>query len=314
MSQASARLKRVQPWIAVAALGLAGFLIYRALRNYSLAEILAALGEISLPHLALGAAFAAGSYLCLTGFDALAVRYAGRDLPYRKIALASFTALSIGHTLGFAALSSGAVRYRLYSGWGLSAGDVARIILFCGLTVAVGLITLGALAAMLRPGLVAEILGIAPALVIALGGALLGLIAAYLLLAAFGRGALRIRQFRLPLPPFRLAVGQIVIGTLNFGLVAAVLHQMLASSEIGFLPVAAVYVTANVAALVSHVPGGVGVIEAVILSLVPGADVVAALIAFRTIYFLIPFAIGSTLLGLIELRRRRRRAAGATSA
>lgn len=309
MSKTSARLKRFQPWIALAAVGLASFLIYRALKGYSLEEIRASLGQISVRHLALGAAFAAGSYLCLTGFDTLAVRYTRGQVPYRKIALASFVALSIGHTLGFAAFSSGAVRYRFYSSWGLSAGDIARIILFCGLTVLLGLSTLGALSAILQPRLVAQIFGIAPALVIALGVALLGVIAAYLLVAAFGRGSLRIRQFRIPLPPFRLAVGQIVIGTLNFGLVAAVLHQMLAaSSDIGFLPVAAVYVTANVAAIVSHVPGGIGVIEAVILSLVPGADVVAALIAFRTIYFLIPFAIGSTLLGIIELRRRRQRA------
>ena len=70
------------------------------------------------------------------------MRYAGRDLPYRKIALTSFISLSIGHTLGFAAFSSGAVRYRFYAAWGLSAGDVGRIIVFCGFTVLVGLCTL----------------------------------------------------------------------------------------------------------------------------------------------------------------------------
>ena len=123
MGNASSKLKRLQPLIAVAAFGIAAFLVYRALRQHSMSDILDSLRSISPGHLALGAALTAVSFLCLTGYDALAVRYTGRDLPYRKIALASFTALSIGHTLGLAALSSGAVRYRFYTSWGLSPGD-----------------------------------------------------------------------------------------------------------------------------------------------------------------------------------------------
>jgi hypothetical protein len=73
--------------------------------------------------------------------------------------------------------------------------------------------------------------------------------------------------------------------------------------------VAAAYVAANAVGIVSHVPGGLGVIEAVLLSLVPGANVIGALVAFRAIYFLIPFLIGGVVLGVSELLRRRRRAA-----
>ena len=113
----------------MAAFALAAFLVHRALQQYGMSEILEFAGRRSRSrHLALGAAFTAGSFLCLTGSDTLAVRYTGRDLPYRKIALASFTSLSIGHTVGLAALSSGAVRYRFYTGWGLSPGDVGRIV------------------------------------------------------------------------------------------------------------------------------------------------------------------------------------------
>ncbi|MGH2604930.1 MAG: lysylphosphatidylglycerol synthase transmembrane domain-containing protein, partial [Dehalococcoidia bacterium] len=116
-----------------------------------MSEVLESLRAISLHHLGLGAAFTVGSFICLTGSDTLAIRYTGRDLPYRKIALASFTALSIGHTLGFAALSSGAIRYRFYTGWGLSPGDLGRIVLFCAMTVAVGLATTGGLASLIEP-------------------------------------------------------------------------------------------------------------------------------------------------------------------
>ena len=117
MSDTSFSLKRLHPWIGVTVFGLGAFLIYRALRGHSLEEIVQSLGAISSTHLALGAAFTAGSYLCLTANDTLAVRYTKGDLPYRRIALASLISLSIGHTLGLAAFSSGAVRYRFYTAW-----------------------------------------------------------------------------------------------------------------------------------------------------------------------------------------------------
>ena len=144
---------------------------------------------------------------------------------------------------------------------------------------------------------------------IAAGVVLLVLLAVYLALTTFVRRPIHIRNFTMPLPPLTLAIGQFLVGTCDFLLVSAVLHQMLsASAEIGFFPVAAVYVMANTAAIVSHVPGGLGVTEAVILSLVPGANVIGALIAFRTIYFLIPFVIGSLMLGAFEFAHRRHRA------
>ncbi len=301
-------LKRLHPWIGAAAFAVAALLIWRTLHRYSLHAILDSLSMISAHHLALGAVFTAGSYFCLTGFDTLALRYTKSELPYRKIALASFTALSIGHTLGFAAFSSGAVRYRLYAGWGLSAGDVGRIIVFCGVTVGLGLATLGGGVLLVRHALIAQLFGADPRAMLILGLVLLAVVAIYLALAAFVHRPIRIRNFELPVPTLKLALGQIVVGTLDPLLVSAVLHQMLkASAHVGFLPVAMCYVAANVAAIISHVPGGLGVIEAVILSLVPGANVIGALVAFRALYYLIPFVLGSLVFGASELVRRQRR-------
>jgi glycosyltransferase 2 family protein len=305
----SSSFRRLHPWLGAAVFALAAFLIWRALRPYSLSEIRESLSLISPRHLALGAAFTAASFLCLTGVDTLAVRYTRSDLSYRRIALASFTALSIGHTLGFAAFSSGAVRYRFYTGWGLSPGDVARIIVFCGLTVLLGLCTAAGISTLIRPGLVAALFGVGPGAMIALGLLLLLVVAIYLGLAAVVRWPIRIHRFELPLPPLRLALGQVVVGTTDFLLVSAVLHQMLSASvEIAFFPVAMSYIAANSAAILSHVPGGLGVIEVVVLSLVPGANVVGALIAFRVVYYLIPFVIGSVLFAACEILRRQRRA------
>ncbi|HUO82359.1 MAG TPA: YbhN family protein [Gammaproteobacteria bacterium] len=123
------------------------------------------------PELLRAGLFAAASYLCLTMFDWLGLRYAGKPLAYRRAALGSFVSLSIGHNLGFAALSSGAIRYRYYRRWGLDAPDVARVILFCGATVGLGLAVLGGIAIVLRPDLAQDMLRVERPVVLAVGGA-----------------------------------------------------------------------------------------------------------------------------------------------
>jgi uncharacterized membrane protein YbhN (UPF0104 family) len=92
------------------------------------------------------------------------------------------------------------------------------------------------------------------------------------------------------------------------------LYQLLPpASDIGYFVVATVYVLANVASIFSHVPGGLGVLEAVVIHLMPQAAVIGALVVFRVIYFLVPFAIGAALFAAYELAQRRR-ASGAPSA
>lgn len=295
------------PFVVVSALGLAGFLLYRALSRYDLDQIIDSVTSIPLDHLALAGGFAAASYLCLTGFDALAVRYVGRRLPYPSVALASFVSLSIGHNIGLAALSSGAIRYRFYSRMGMSAREVAELILFCAITVGLGLIILGGAALLLQPGLAREITGLGQPLVVGLGIVCLMLAAGYLALAAFVRRPLRFSRWSLQIPNLRLAIGQVIVGPLNFACVAACLHQVLAAvADVAYLGVATVYVIANVTAIVSHVPGGLGVIESVVLFLLPQGQIIGALLVFRFVYFLVPLCIGSLLFAGIELARGAR--------
>jgi hypothetical protein len=245
----------------------------------------------------------------------MGVRYVGRSLPYWRVGLTSFVALSIGHNVGFAAFSSGAIRYRLYSQWGLSAAEVAKLVLFCALTVGLGLGILGGLALLLQPGLAQEITRLDRPIILALGTACMLVAAAYLVAAAFIRRPLRFRRWSLELPSLRLALGQTVVGPLNFAFVAACLYEALAASaEVTYLGVATVYVTANVATLLSHVPGGLGVIESVVLFLLPGRQVIGALILFRLAYFLVPLCIGSLLFVLLELLMRTGRRAAKEAA
>lgn len=290
-------MKRTHILHALVALAVlvAGWLIYRTLNQYSFEDIRNSVAAIPKANFALALAFAACSYLCLTLFDFLALHYVGRPLSYPRAALASFTSLAIGHNVGVAALSSGAVRYRFYTRWGLGTEEIAKLIVFCGVTVGLGLITLAGLCLLLLPGTAGKVAGLGTMASAALGIACLALSALYLLLSAFLRGDVKVRSWRFALPAPRLAAAQIAVGTVNFAFVAACLHQLL-SGEAGYMETTAAYVVGNLTALVSHVPGGLGVLEATIGFLLGGAASIGALIAFRVVYFFIPLPLGLVLL------------------
>lgn len=292
--------------LALAAIALAAFLLHRTLRGHSYEELSMLLRSADPLRVAAALGFAACSYACLTLFDAFALRYAGKPLPYPQAALASFTSLSLGHNIGLAALSSGAVRYHFYARWGLGAGEVAKVILFCGATVGIGLGTLAALALFLRPDLAVKLTGLPDGTVFAVAIGLVIALASYLALCCFVRGQWRIRSWEVELPGPRLVAAQFVVGPLNFALVAACLHQALASvGPVSYPDVAAAYVLANIASLIAHVPGGLGVIEAVVATVLPGAGVVAGLIVFRLVYFLVPLLPGAALLAFSLMSRRK---------
>lgn len=300
-------LKRWVPWITLAISATIVFMLLRALRQYDFADVLRALVSVDRSRLFLAIACVAGSYFSLTLFDTLAVRYVRRPLPYRRTLVASFTALSIGHNVGLAALSSGAIRYRFYSRWGLSAADIAKVILFCALTVALGLITLAGLAWTMRPKIAADLTGLPLPAVYAIGVTCLALSAGWLALAGAARKPIRIRRWSLAMPPLRLAAAQVAVGTMNFAFVAAALHQcILTVAEASFVEVAAVYVIGNTAAIASHVPGGLGVIEGVVMYLLPQANLLSAVILFRAVYYLLPLPLGGLCLLVAEIYFRGR--------
>jgi len=294
-------------FLVCAAVCLAVFLVYRSLGRYSVDEIEQSVRSIAGLRLASAFLFVILSYFCLSMFDALAVRYAGKPLPYANTALASFTALSIGHNVGMAALSSGAVRYRFYTRWGLTGEDIAKVIIFCGVTVGLGLVTLAGLALLLQGGGAPDFLGLDRDMRIALGLACLAGPAAYLALCVFVRRPLKIRTWRFEPPRLSLALGQIAIGTLNFACVTAAIHQLLASfTDAGYLQVASAYVTANIASLISHVPGGLGVLEATMLGILPSTASIGALVAFRVLYFFVPLTVGVPTFLISEAYYRHR--------
>lgn len=292
--------------VVFAAVVFAAVIVYRSLGRYTWTDVEASVRSIAPAHLFSSFLFVIGSYICLSGFDWLAVRYAGRPLSYPRAALASFTSLSIGHNVGLAALSSGAVRYRFYSRWGMSAEQVAKVIIFCGATVALGLGSLASLALLSSPTGRGDMLGLSPTASVILGLSILVFPMSYLLLCWRVTRSITLGRWTFQPPELRLALGQVVIGTLNFACVAGAIHQLLLGvSAIRYLEVATAYVTSNIAALISHVPGGLGVLEATMLGLLPSASAIGALVVFRVLYFFVPLLIGVPVLLASEAYFRR---------
>jgi uncharacterized membrane protein YbhN (UPF0104 family) len=299
--------RRWMSLLTAAVIALAAFLVWRVLRQFSVEDVVRSLHRLDGLHLALAALCTGGSYLSLTCFDYLGIRYAGASLSYPRVALASFIGLSIGHTLGLAPLSTGAIRYRFYSQWGLDAEATAKVILFSALTVAIGELSLSSIVLLTKPELAGRVLQLDAPTTRLLGGVGAAILVLYVLLTAKMRLGLRIRRWSIELPQWRLALAQIVIGTVNYAFVAGALYETLSAvGPADYATVATAYILANLAALMTHVPGGIGILEAVLVTLLPGTDVIGALIAFRVIYFLIPLAIGTLLFGGMELTRRVR--------
>jgi glycosyltransferase 2 family protein len=301
-SDTRARLRQwVGPLMAAVVICLVVILLYRIVNEYSWSDISQAIADVSSQRIARAGVFAAASYFCLTWFDWLALRCVDRPLAWRQAALASFCSLSIGHNVGFAGLSSGAVRYRFYARWGLAFEDVAKLVIYCGITVGMGLVTVAGCSLVFDPALIVSFAVIDRDVARMAGLMLLMLPVAYIGLTRF-RKTIALFRRTVRLPSTQLAAAQVGVGCLNYLCVAACLHQLLGGAGVvAYVDVAAAYVLANTGVIASHVPGGVGVLEGIVLSLLPGASVLAALLLFRVVYYLAPLALGLTLLSLSEI-------------
>ncbi|MFI4986721.1 MAG: lysylphosphatidylglycerol synthase domain-containing protein [Alphaproteobacteria bacterium] len=288
----------------------AAYVLYRNLETMQLADLVAHLRSLPWLHVAAAFLFSAASYLVLTAYDYLALRYAGRRLPYRKTAFASFVAFAISQNVGAALVSGGSVRYRIYSGLGLGVREIAEIVVFCAVTFALGVITVGGLMLVLDPDDVALVLGAPPASMRAVGAVLLAVGLAYLGAALVRPRPIPLGRYRLRLPSFASCVAQIAVASVDLALSGAVVYLLLpADADVTYRTFLGVYVLAAAASILSHVPGGLGVFEMVIVVMLPGvpkAASMAALVGFRCVYFLLPLALALAAMTLYELARGER--------
>jgi uncharacterized membrane protein YbhN (UPF0104 family) len=282
--------------------------LVRTLKGVDAGVILTALTEKSFGQIALAALCVIGAFCTLTFYDFFALRTIGkRQVPYRIAAMSSFASYTIGHNIGATMFTGGAIRFRIYSDYGLNAIDVAKICFLSGLTFWLGnLFVLGAGMAW-HPWAASAMDLLPPSInrLIALG--CLAGIAAYLVWISTGKGRRQLGQhgWKVVLPSARLTLLQILIGVVDLGFCALAMYLLMpAQPEIDFVSLAVVFILATLLGFASHAPGSLGVFDAAVLVALPqfGREhLLATLLVFRVLYFVIPFMIAISIMGTREL-------------
>lgn len=311
-------LAYVAPFIGLTLLVAVSFVLHRELEGHHLHEVLEHLRAIPGRNLWMAVLLAAASYWLLSFFDLLALRYAGRQVPYPTTLFTAFISYAFGHNIGLATLTGGAIRFRMYSTFGLSTLEVSTVAGFCTLTSAIGLCLLIGGGLLLEPARMAEALRMPPPLALGLGVVVVAFPLCYAAWGLLARRPLTLRGWTVDPPGGRIVLPQLLLGAADVALAASVLWVLLPpSASLGIPAFAGIYALAMSAGLISHVPGGVGVFESVMLLAlpqVPASQLLGALLAYRTIYYLCPLLVATLLFGYRELTLHGERLARAESA
>ena len=290
-------------------LGLSFWAIASELRQYDYRDVFKRCAAIPTSRLYWAIGLTILSYLGLANYDSLAFRYIGHALAYPKSVFTGFISAAATNTVGFAFLTGSAIRYRLYSAWGVSAIAIAQIILFENISFWLGLFAVSGVMFLFYPLEIPTQLHLPFLSVRPIGLIFLVLVAAYLVGSLFARKPLNIRGHEFRFPSLPIALAQLAISCLDWICATAVLYILLpATTALSYPGFLGLYLLAMTAGVVSNVPGGLGVFESIILLLlsskVPVTAVLGSLLVYRGIYYLLPLVVATGLLGLYEIRSR----------
>jgi hypothetical protein len=282
--------------------------LVRTLKGVDTGVILVALTEKSAGQIALAALCVVGAFCTLTFYDFFALRTIGKvHVPYRIAALSSFTSYSIGHNIGATVFTGGAIRFRIYSDYGLNAIDVAKICFISGLTFWLGNTFVLGIGMAMHPWAASAMDLLPPSLNRLIAFGCLAGLAAYFIWLVMGKNRRELGQhgWKVVLPSARLTLLQVLIGVVDLGFCALAIYLLMpAQPEIDFISVAVVFILATLLGFASHAPGSLGVFDAAMLVALPQfgrEELVATLVIYRVLYFMIPFGIAISIMGTREL-------------
>jgi hypothetical protein len=282
--------------------------LVRTLRGVDTGVILVALTEKSVGQIALAALCVIGAFCTLTFYDFFALRTIGKmHVPYRIAALSSFTSYSIGHNIGATVFTGGAIRFRIYSDYGLNAIDVAKICFISGLTFWLGNTFVLGIGMAMHPWAASAMDLLPPSINRLIAFGCLAGITAYFIWLVMGKNRRELGQngWKVVLPSARLTLLQVLIGVVDLGFCALAIYLLMpAQPGIDFISVAVVFILATLLGFASHAPGSIGVFDAAMLVALPQfgrEELVATLVIYRVLYFMIPFGIAISIMGAREL-------------
>lgn len=306
--------QRIGFLLSVAIISVAVVVLAHMLRNLDIDQVIAALEATSAHRIALAAVFVAGGYFTLTFYDWFALRTIGHsEIRYRIAALSGFTSYAIGHNIGATVFTGGAVRYRIYSGYGLTAVDVAKICFVAGLTFWLGNAAVLGLSVVIEPHAARPITQLPGWINRGIAVVILSILFSYLGWVWSAPREIGKREWRVILPNGPSTLLQMVIGVMDLSCCATAMYMLLPTEpHVGFVTILVVFVSATLLGFASHAPGGLGVFDAAMLVALwqfNKEDLIAGLLLFRLLYYLVPFAIALTILGTREILLNSRRSA-----
>ncbi len=287
------------PLLAITIFALALWLLHRTIGHFHYHDIVTQVHAIPVNKLLGALILTLCSYLVLTVYDLLAVRYIGEKLAPQKVMLASFASYALSNTIGLSLLMAGSVRYRLYSAWGLSGEKIVKLVGFTVVTFWLGLLTVGGVVFIAEPLSLPAAIHLPWLTVQPLGWLFLLLGASYLIVCLRG-ATLRLKSWSFGLPTLQLGSLQLLVGALDWSLAGSVLYVLLPpGADISLGHFLGIYLLVQIVALISHVPGGLGIFESLMVLFLPSvapAMLIGSLLLFRAIYYLLPLLVATLLL------------------
>ena len=298
-------INRLLPLVALTLFTAALWVLHDALRQFHYHHIVAQLKAIPLSQILAALGLTVLSYLVMTAYDQLAIFSLRHPLDAGKVALASFISYAFSNTIGLSLLTSGSIRYRLYSAWGLSSEEIARLVAFTTLTFWLGIVTVAGCVFVAEPMAMPVLARFAIDSDRPVGLVLIAMVSSYLLLVSLRKRPFRFQNMELTLPSPGLTGAQLLVGSIDWILAGCVLFVLLPEQAgLSFFQFLGIYLLAQVVALISHVPGGLGVFESMVLlsaPQIPADALLGSMLIYRGIYYLLPLALAALLLGGNEL-------------
>lgn len=294
--------------VSIVVAGLALFVLYRTFQRISVADVIANMRAVPGERLLLAAACAAGAFATLAAYEVAVVRYVKHCIGRAKPVITALIAFPLGHALGQTLLSGGALRYRMYSPAGFTATEVGATVLLCGMPYMLAFGLLVDLALVLGAEALAPLFRVPASWLFALGCVGLAKDVAYVVFVYRRKAPIRLGGWAVNVPTPRMTALQVIVGLIDIGLISSILYLLLPpSAGIAFLPFVAVYLASIVIGVMSHVPAGLGVLESMLLLLlphVPPDELLAAVLLYRVIYEVVPLLGALLLWGSFELIAR----------
>jgi glycosyltransferase 2 family protein len=292
--------------LSLTIIAIAAIALFHILRGIKVAEVMEAMLASHASDIAWASVFVAGGYFTLTFYDLFALRTIGwAKIPYRVAMLASFTSYSIGHNVGASVLTGGAVRYRIYSTWGLDALAVTKLCFVAGLTFWLGNATVLGLGIAYVPAAASAIDQLPAWFNRGLAFVILMVLGSYIAWVWQRPRVIGRHGWKVTLPGGPLTLLQIGIGIVDLACCALAMYMLLpVEPNIGFVTLAVIFVAATLLGFASHAPGGIGVFDATMLVALWQFDkhkLLAGLLLFRLLYYVVPFALSLLILGGREL-------------